>query len=83
MTDYEDIDEPVNLDATQENADWIKTQSWDLPDTLEGIREAGLDPDKLFALPAGDTMPQSLQDEIRADRRATNRRAKVRGERNG
>ena len=64
---FEDVDkakkQPFNIDASPMNADWIKTLSWDLPTTPEGM-EAFLGPDWLSImkpLQAWRAAPESLK----------------------
>jgi len=64
---------PINLDADPEDADWIKTLSWDLPrDSETSIRtELGDGPPEeqaaladFFRLPTARAMPAVLPAEI-------------------
>jgi hypothetical protein len=80
MSAYEDWDEPVNLDESLENSDWPKTQSWDLPTTLDACMAKGVDLNKIAELPAGLAMPESLRAELASYNRALGRREISRAE---
>ena len=45
------------------NEDWIKTQTWDLPKTLNGIRTLG-DLRALPHLPSWQACPEDLKQQI-------------------
>jgi hypothetical protein len=64
MKIYEEGD---NLDAELENADWIKTKTWDLPITKDEFLEAIGGPEYLahfMTLPAAKAMPQALKTQL-------------------
>lgn len=59
-------EEVINLDDNDANADWIKTNSWDLPTTLDEFVQV-VTPDKwehFKELPAYSSMPESLEKEV-------------------
>ena len=52
--------EPINLDDSELNADWIKTRRWDLPADPEFYRGTDI-LQRLADLPAGAAMPEQLR----------------------
>ena len=52
--------EPINLDDSELNADWIKTRRWDLPADPEFYQGTDI-LQRLADLPAGAAMPEQLR----------------------
>ena len=63
----EDAENITNIDSTESNSDWVKSLSWDLPNTAENLIKAIGGPDKwehFQTLPAFLAMPEKLKSEV-------------------
>ncbi len=63
----EDAENITNIDSTESNSDWVKSLSWDLPNTAENFIKAIGGPDnweKFKTLPAFIPMPEKLKTEV-------------------
>lgn len=58
-------EKPYNIDIELEDADWVRTQNWDLPSDLEGfnahLAEHNMSLLEFVKLPAARAMPESLR----------------------
>ncbi len=57
----------TNVDSNERESDWIKSLSWDLPNTVENFIKAIGGPDKwehFQTIPAFLAMPEELKTEV-------------------